>query len=185
MNFVFDIRKAVAATGYVCGLNGGSLDVLHLMKMLYWADRTALLNWQRTVTGDKFYSMKNGPILSRIYDLMCGKIPGPDRSLWTAIFNQREGNVISLRTEPDHGPLSRREMAVLEEAFTKFRDVPAGKLVSFLHNVLPEWKDPGDSSAPIDPREILSAGGFNEQQISDIEEDLSLFCSAKVALQAV
>jgi hypothetical protein len=184
MDFVFDIRKAIAATGYLCELNGGDLNVLHLIKMLYAADRTALLEWHRTITGDKFYSMKNGPILSRIYALMCGRIYGSDMAAWQAVFNARSGNTISLKRDPDLGPLSKREKDMLDRAYKKFKDIRVGQLVEFLHTVLPEWKDPGDSSLPINPRDIFLYAGRTKQEVDEIEQELELFQSAKVALQS-
>jgi uncharacterized phage-associated protein len=184
VQFVFDIRKAIAATGFLCKLNEGQLNVLHLIKMLYAADRTALITWHRTITGDKFYSMKNGPVLSRIYDLMCGRVFGSDMEAWDEVFNPRDGNIISLKIEDvDLGSLSEREMELLEKAFKKFKNVPAGQLVAFLHKVLPEWKDPGNSSVPIDPRDILFQSGLTEQEVNEIEQELDLVQSAKVALQ--
>jgi len=185
VHFLFDIRKAIAATAYLCKMNGGALNVLHLIKMLYDADRTALVSWHRTITGDSFFSMKNGPILSRIYDLICGRASGADMEAWRAIFNPRNGNAVSLK-RPDvaFGSLSRREKEALNKAFDKFKDVPVGQLVEFLHKVLPEWKDPGTSSAPIDPRIILRQGGVTEEELAEIEEELALVQSAKAALQA-
>ena len=184
MQFVFDIRKAIAATGYLCDLNGGELNVLHLIKMLYAADRTALVNWHRTITGDRFCSMKNGPVLSRIYDLMRARILGSDMDAWNTVFHPRKGNVISLKATPNYGPLSRREKEMLQWAFEKFKNVPAWQLIEFLHKVLPEWKDPGNSSKPIDPKDILFHAGLSEDEISEIDQELKLFQSAKVALQA-
>jgi hypothetical protein len=186
VQFLFDIRKAIAATSFLCKLNGGQLNVLHLIKMLYASDRTALVAWHRTITGDRFFSMKNGPILSRIYDLMCGRILGSDMEAWYEVLNPRNENTISLKVkarELDFGALSKREMDVLHESFNRFKDIPAGQLVEFLHKALPEWKDPGSSSSPIDPRDILFQTGLTEEEVSEIEQELRLFQSAKVALQ--
>ncbi len=130
--------------------------------------------------------MKNGPVLNRIYNLMCGRASGPDMHAWNSVFNPRDGNIVSLKKEDvDLGPLSRREMEALDDAFRKFRDVPAGRLVEFLHQVLPEWKDPGDSSAPIDPKVILYHAGLSKKEVAELEEELALVQSAKIALQAV
>ena len=186
MRFLFDIRKAIAATAYLCQMNGGRLNVLHLIKMLYAADREALIVWNRTITGDRFCSMKNGPVLSRIYDLMCGKILGSEMESWKTVFHPRDGNDIALKGDHvDLGPLSKRETDALAKAFKTFRKVPAGRLIEFLHKALPEWKDPGDSSAPIDPRDILFQSGLSEEEVSEIEQELELIQSAKVALQSV
>jgi hypothetical protein len=186
MQFLFDIRKAIAATGYLCERNEGRLNVIHLIKMLYAADRTALVKWHRTITGDKFVSMKNGPVLSRIYDLMCGRVLGTDMDAWFSTFNPRQGNIISLKQEKvDLGPLSKREIEVLDRMFSKFKDVPVGRMIEFLHEVLPEWKDPGDSSAPINPKDILFHAGLTPEEVSEIELELDSVQSAKSALQAI
>jgi hypothetical protein len=186
VHFLFDIRKAIAATAYLCKMSGGSLNALHLIKMLYDADRTALVSWHRTITGDRFFSMKNGPILSRVYDLMCGRVFGAEMEAWSATFNPRDGNIISLKQlDIALGPLSRREVEALQTAFDKFKNVPVGQLIEFLHKVLPEWKDPGNSSSPIDPKTILRHEGVTEEELLEIEEELALVQSAKVALQAV
>ncbi|MGO9200887.1 MAG: hypothetical protein ACLQM8_10160 [Limisphaerales bacterium] len=50
---------------------------------------------------------------------------------------------------------------------------------------MPEWKDPGDSSAPIDPKVILYHAGLSEEEVAEVEEELELVQSAKIALQAV
>lgn len=185
VRFVFDIRKGIAATAYLCKLNGGKLNVLHLIKMLYQADRTALVDWHRTITGDRFVSMRNGPVLSKIYDLMCGRVVGPHMEAWNSVFRPRDGNTISLKTtQIDLGPLSQREIEALDIAFKKFRKVPVGRLVEFLHKTLPEWTDPGDSSKPIDPKEILFDAGLSPDEVAEIEEELAFFGAAKKALQA-
>jgi Protein of unknown function (DUF4065) len=185
VRFVFDIRKAIAATAYLCSLNGGKLNVLHLIKMLYQADRTALVGWHRTITGDRFVSMKHGPVLSRVYDLMCGRIVEADMDTWNMLFRPRDGNMISLKNnEIDLGPLSQRELDALDKAFQKFQKVPVGKLVDFLHKTLPEWTDPGDSSKPIDPKTILFDAGLSKQDVADVEEELAFAGAAKKALQA-
>lgn len=185
VHFLFDIRKSIAAAGFLCSLNGGRLNVLHLIKMLYAADRTALLKWHRTITGDKFVSMQHGPVLSRIYDLIRGTAQGPDMAAWAILFNPRYANTVSLKAQPDLGPLSERELDLLRESFAKFAHVPVGKLIDFLHNVLPEWKDPGPSSAPIDPRTILLSAGLSEERVAQVERELHFAQSAKAALQAV
>lgn len=185
MVFVFDIRKAIAATAFLCKINGGQLNVLHLIKMLYVADRTALLSWHRTITGDKFVSMKHGPVLSKIYDLMCGRSASSRMVTWNSVFNPRIGNKISIKhMDVDLGPLAKREIELLNEAYKKFKDVPAGKLVDFLHKVLPEWKDPGESSAAIDPEDILLHAGLTHETVAEIRQELELVQSAKLALQA-
>jgi hypothetical protein len=186
VQFVFDIRKAVAATGYLCELNDGSLDMLKCIKMLYIADRNALVEWHRPITGDEFWSLQHGPILSRIYDLIRGRIFGPEMEIWQGVFNPRKGDMVSLRggIRLDTRPLSRREKHALDESFARIQPLSIGQVIDLVHK-FPEWKDPGSSSLPIDPKTIFYHENFGENAVKEIEEDLEAFQAAKLALQSV
>ena len=186
MRFIFDIRKAVAATGYLCELNGGSIDMLKCIKMLYTADRKALVQWHRPITGDAFCSLENGPIVSRIYDLIRGRVAGPEMNVWRAVFNPREGDTVSLKkgVKPNVKPLSRREKEALSEAYAKIQPLSIGAVIDLVHK-FPEWKDPGKSARPIDPKTIFYYENLGEMAVKEIEEDLESFQEAKLALQSV
>ena len=160
--------------------------MLKSIKMLYIADRTALLEWQRPITGDSFWSLEHGPIVSRIYDLIRGKIGGPEMELWSAVFNPRQGDVVSLKTgiRPNTKPLSRREKGALRAAYAQIQPLSVGAVIDLVHN-FPEWKDPGKSSIPIDPKMIFYYENFGEDAVKKIEEDLDVFQAAKLALQSV
>jgi uncharacterized phage-associated protein len=43
---------------------------IKLIKLLYLADREALLRWGRPITTDRHVSMPKGPVVSQIYDLI-------------------------------------------------------------------------------------------------------------------
>jgi hypothetical protein len=185
MQFIFDIRKAVAATGFLCELNGGRVDMLKVIKMLYIADRKALLSWHRPITGDAFWSLENGPIVSRIYDLIRGRICGPEMEIWRSFFNPGEDDTVSLREDArvDTKPLSRREKEALEEAYHRIQPLSIGQVIDYVHR-FPEWKDPGKSSVPIDPRTIFYHENIGENAVKEIEEDLEVFQAAKLAFQS-
>ena len=185
MHFIFDIRKAVAATGFLCELNGGSIDMLKVIKMLYIADRKALLEWHRPITGDSFWSLEHGPIVSRIYDLIRGQIGGPEMEIWRSFFNPREGDTVSIREDAtvDTKPLSRREKDALQEAYDRIQPLSIGQVIDYVHK-FPEWKDPGKSSVPIDPKTIFYYENFGENAVKEIEEDLEAFQTAKLAFQS-
>ena len=70
MRLRFDEKKATQAASGFLVLSGGKLNYLKLIKLLYLLDRATLLAWGRTVTGDHYYSMKHGPVLSEVLDLI-------------------------------------------------------------------------------------------------------------------
>ncbi len=71
MTFDFDIRKTIAAVAFLAQKEDGELDMFLSLKMLYLADKRALILWGKTITGDRFVSMQKGPVLSLIYNLTC------------------------------------------------------------------------------------------------------------------
>jgi len=55
------------------------MSYLKLIKLLYLLDREALLRGGRPVTTDRYVSMANGPVVSRIYELIREEpAPGAD-----------------------------------------------------------------------------------------------------------
>ena len=75
MQLKFDIRKTIAAVAFLMDREGGQLDMFLGLKMLYLADKEALIRWGKTITGDSFVSMPKGPVLSIVYNLF--KKDGP------------------------------------------------------------------------------------------------------------
>jgi uncharacterized phage-associated protein len=70
MKLLFNEAKATQAAARLLKLRGGSMSYIKLMKLLYLADREALIRWGRPITTDRYVSMDNGPVLSRIYNLI-------------------------------------------------------------------------------------------------------------------
>jgi uncharacterized phage-associated protein len=46
------------------------IDVLHLIKILYFADKECLKEYNFTITGDSFASLPYGPVVSKTYDIL-------------------------------------------------------------------------------------------------------------------
>src|SRR4051794_10494791 len=76
MALPFDERKATEATSLLLMLRGNRMHYMKLIKLLYLADREALLRWGRPITTDTFVSMDYGPVVSTIYDLIRRKQNG-------------------------------------------------------------------------------------------------------------
>ena len=71
--FKFDIKKAMAAITYVANIliqKNIKADFHKVFKILYFADQKHLLNYGRPIVGDHYIAMKDGPVPSRIYDIL-------------------------------------------------------------------------------------------------------------------
>lgn len=191
MDFVFDIDKAIAAAGYLTKhCKGKAVSIFVLLKMLYGAERDALAKWHRPITGDSFASMKRGPVLSRMYDLMKGAIPASNSDMvkWSKYFSARVGNDITLIAEPDFGFLSQREIEALGQSLLSIADLiqTKGLIADTLHKRWPEWQDPaqyGRGSIPLTLEEVLSEVLEDESAIETVVSEIRAVSSAKAALQ--
>lgn len=168
MNFVFNEQKAAQVAKYLIHKRQGTMNFGVLLKVMYLADRKALLDTGYPITGDAMISMRNGTLLSRVYDRIKGNFAEPE---WAGIQRQGVYDVVA-EGEPRTDALSRYELAVLDDVFEQYGDKTFFELRGITHN-LPEWENPGASAAPIEPEVILKAEGRTEAEILRMSEDAS------------
>src|SRR6266699_3650584 len=112
--FEFDVAKTIEAIGVLLrSLDRRQLEYLTLLKMLYIADRESLKDRGRPITGDQVVAMKQGPVLSGVYDLINFNRP-KDISLWARFFSKDEYDLV-LNEAPATDQLSRYEIRKLQE----------------------------------------------------------------------
>ena len=170
------------------GIEG--IDARELLKMLFLADRNALLGWQRPITGDRFVSMPQGPILERTYDLIKGVVSGSDKQAWDSAFAPRKNHRIKFQGHAvfDLDFLSQREEDALRKAHQIIRKLvleSGDGFIDELHKLLPEWKDPGGwTSAPLPAERIFQVAGEEDETIERISGEIRAVSRARVSLQA-
>lgn len=168
MSLRFNERKATEAAAFLLRLRGGRMHYLKLIKLLYLADREALLRWGVPITTDRYVSMNNGPVTSRIYDLI---VDEGEKPFWSQYVSAPADYQVSLVQEAPGDELSRAEEALLREIFEQYGHMYRFDLVKLVHT-LPEWKDPNGSAIPISVRDILRAGGVSEEDAEAIAREL-------------
>jgi uncharacterized phage-associated protein len=178
----FNERRATEAAARFLKLRGGRMSYLKLIKMLYFLDREALLRWGRPITTDRYVSMDNGPVVSRIYDLIREEsAPGAD-PIWRHYISAPQDWEVSLVAEPEPSELSRAEQSLIDEIYATYGKLGRWDLVRISHD-LPEWQDPNGSAIPIQYRDILRAGNKTEIEIAAVEAELESLAAAEAMLQ--
>jgi uncharacterized phage-associated protein len=153
------------------------MNYMKLIKLLYLADRKALLDRGWPITGDRMVSMPKGPVLSGVLDLINWGRKRQESSIWLSYISEPLGLNVHLAsniTIEDLDVLSDSERSILDAVYATFGKVDRWSLVEFTHQ-LPEWQDPRGSSIPIDPANILRAEGRSEREISDIARNAAHF----------
>jgi uncharacterized phage-associated protein len=167
MRFVYNPRKAAQAAAYLVNLNGGEMDALCLIKILYLSDRKSLSQRGRSITGDAMVSMPHGPVLSRIYDEIKSKPEEDQVQPWYEYLTERSAYTISLRQpNPPTDELSEYERGILKETLAQYAHFKPMELRALTHR-LPEYRDPQGSSLPINPETILKEAGWSDEDIQD------------------
>jgi uncharacterized phage-associated protein len=175
MYLQFDEAQATQTAAYVLGLRGGQMHYIKLIKLMYLADREALLRWGVPITRDRYVSMDNGPVLSRVLNLITDDRPKP---VWSEFISAPLGEyeVKLLKAAPTDA-LSRAEENLLDEIFQKYGYRNRWELIENVVHKLPEWQNPNKSVIPIQIRDILKAGGESENDIRHVLRELHSFAS--------
>jgi len=169
MKLKFREDKATEAAALFLNLRGGQMSYLKLIKLLYFAEREALLRWRRPITFDSCVSMDHGPALSQTLNLLNGDIE--IKGIWQKAISPPANYEVSLLKDPGAQSLSEAEEALIREIFGRYGKMSRWEIRNLSHD-LPEWKDPQGSSLPIDYVDILKAGGKTKREITSILEEM-------------
>jgi len=165
IEFLFNEKKALAATAVLISDAGGRIPYLRLIKLLYLADRLSIEKRGRPIIGGHYVSMDRGLVLSEVLDLIKYQIG----EYWPHAI-KKEGYIVCLRNEVDYGSLSKEENDLLLFISNKYKRFDRWQIVRIIHD-LPEWKDPKGGSIPVTPEELLDKIGRTESEIENIRED--------------
>lgn len=133
-----EIAKIIEAIVYLVSRSKErKMSKLHLLKMLFFADRWHLRMYGRSVTGDTYYAMQYGPVPSECKRIAEGH---PSLDMGEALSGALDfpcPNIVHAIRDERRSALSDSDIAALEAA----RDVEKKErdLVAFSHN-FPEWQ---------------------------------------------
>lgn len=143
-----NLKALKAAAAYVCNLNGGSIPEIALIKILYEAERSAIMYSLYSITGDSFMSYQKGPILNSLLFLIRdkGKISKEHGADWKTFFElkqESQRSFVSLKKAPDMDEISQMDKEYLDKAYRLYyrflSDPTDKKLVHFSHKRYKEW----------------------------------------------
>lgn len=180
--FPFDEAKATQAAARFLKLRGEKMSYMKLLKLLYLADRTALLRWGVPLTTDRWVAMKHGPVLSNVYSLIVDEQAARSSGVWARYISAPDQYEVQLLSnDVPNDKLSRAEEKLIDEMYEGYGHYNRWDLVEHLHNVLPEWNNPGETSRPISLRDILGLE-HTDADTEAIEQELRAFAKERALL---
>lgn len=173
---MFTYAKVAQTVAFFASKQGGTINILKLMKLLYLSDRESMRLYDAPITYDNFVSMNNGPVLSRTYDLINGtSLNAEGAAQWEAWINGRDQYDIRVTRaikEDELDQLSDADIAVMNSVWQRFGQYDQWWLSKFTHRFCKEWQHPDNSSIPIADVDVFLALGKSESIARDLAEDI-------------
>lgn len=163
---LFNEAAATHAAAYLLRKAGGRMPASSLLSLMYLADRAALSQRRRHVTGSSFTGTAAGPVPAQVQDLALGSEVG---SLWRRHLGA-EGSNLVLLADTDDGDLTPAACKILDSLHGELGTLSPADLTQHLRQRCPEWSRE-DPLAPISLESVLRACGRSKEQVRDFVED--------------
>ncbi len=170
MNFPLNVEKAIQAIGVFFRYDSvNRMNYMRLLKLLYIADREAIRETGRAITGGPVVAMERGPVLEEVYDLIRGR--HLEMPLWDH-YLRKDKYTLELVDDPDVRKLSKYEINKLQEVAARHENDDEWTLSQLTHS-FPEWQknNPGTLCRRIPFDDILEALGLSASA-REIAEDM-------------
>lgn len=139
----FDYKKATQAINFLTQQEGGQIDKLKLIKLVYFADRYHLRRYGRPMVNDAYMAMLLGPVGSSVKDIaeFSAFLDDTERKYASQYLKRgdaaHKNKVVSI-ADVDEDVFSQSELEALQFAYNEFGAKSASALVDITH-IYPEW----------------------------------------------
>ena len=154
---------------------GIPLDRYKLVKLVYLADITHLNRYSRFITDDKMVAMKNGPVPSTLYDILCKrKRRGVDYANMPFDYVTKGDRhyIENPKREIRRGLFSKSDLEVLDEVFDQYGKSSFGELYDLTHSHIGfqrAWQSRGSRwSKPILVEDLVDEGPDKAEFVDDM-----------------
>jgi len=174
INFNFDHKKAAQALNYFALKNGGHIDKLKALKLIYFADRYHLRKYGRLITNDIYFAMKLGPVASSTKDIVedSAFLDEAEKKYARHYFRLQSQHKLVSEKPVDTEVFSDSDIEALDFAWDKFGHIEKFTLADLTHRY-PEWKR-NEGSLHLNPRIEMRLIDFLDDPSEDIEKCFAL-----------
>lgn len=136
----FQYKKSVQALNFLAIKAGGTLNKMKAIKLIWLADRLHLRKYARTITGDFYFALPNGPVASSTRDILKHYESLSKTELeYADEYIQPKDKYFFVSIKACNTKVcSQTDMEVLELIWLKYGRLSEFELVELSH-VFPEW----------------------------------------------
>jgi uncharacterized phage-associated protein len=170
---MFHEVKALNAVLYIANrLN--RKDFHKIFKILYFSDREHLTEYGRSITGDIYIAMQDGPVPSSIYDIF-KSVRGDgfykDNGQFSEHFSVSDWDLINPHHEADLDELSVSDIECIDNSLSLYGNLSWEEIKEKSHDYA--WNST-TINRPISCKAILKEQGASDEFINYVEEDMLL-----------
>ena len=141
VNFNYNYKKAVQALNYYALKQGGNINKMKALKLIYLADRYHLRKYGRLITNDTYFAMAFGPVPSAVKDIaersfILGEI---ETTYSKKYITQVNKYYYKSRERIDNPVFSQSDFEALDIVWENYGNYDQFELAELTHKY-PEWK---------------------------------------------
>ncbi len=171
VNFCFDVTKATEVACQFLKREGGSINIMKLVKLVYLLDRLSVARRGIPVVGGAYFSLPNGPITSEFVDLInSGGLWGVQNCRWEEFISDRQNHEVAMIADASRGHLSDSEIELIDAIYQEHGGKDQWQLRDWCHEHCEEWTPLGEGRERIDLDRIARALGKTQEQIGRLKE---------------
>ena len=172
VSFRFDVTKATEVAGQFLRREGGAINIMKLVKLVYLLDRISVARRGVPVVGGAYFSLPNGPITSEFLDLInSGRLWGLQDCRWEEFISDRQNHEVGLAKDPGRDHLSDSEVELIDAVYREHGAKNQWELRDWCHEHCKEWTPLEEGRERITLERIARAVGKTDEQIARLKEE--------------
>ena len=174
IQFNFNYQKATQALNYFAINEGGKINKMKALKLVYFADRYHLRKYGRLISNDIYFAMNYGPVPSSAKDIAEGSefLGDKEREYALKYIDALDRFNIRSVTGVDDDIFSESDREALEYAWENFGDNDQFQHAELTHHY-PEWKK-HEKSLDVGSRIQMYLEDFLDDPDADIDKCFEL-----------
>ena len=128
IKFKFDMEKTAESINYLAK-QVSYPTIMAIAKLLYFADKTSLERFGRSITGDAYFAMQHGPVPSQAYNMMKS---ARDSDVYG--FTIEYSKQVKPTRNPNLIKLSRSDIECLTDTAKQYGNYPVWQLRQLSHD---------------------------------------------------
>jgi uncharacterized phage-associated protein len=175
-NCLDEVKATQAAAFFLRSAQGQNITKYRkLVRLMYLADREALVRLGNKITHGRHCSLPDGPVISEVNDLLTDSDYAhkyQEQGYWSEHIICTRENGVSLLHDPGTGRLAASHIAILECVVGKYGELSDDELGKITH-LLPEYDQPEGKwrVSTIEPAKTLRNGAFTAEQAEGIARE--------------